>query len=293
MIIGRMRVEAGSTPVWEGGDKNPYRRNMLSRLLNQGLGRNYIGNRPVNVSEMVEEEVRDDIKKQIESKIILKFQNDTRYSEKAKQGIQMTITAQAGIQSGVIYKEACYRVGKNSRLQQEIEQLNDSQIVDIYFDEVLNEAMNIVEWEFEFQPNLDIEALTKRETKIKQQLENGEITQEEAKKILEKPISTREEETEKEQNYEEKAYEKERKEQRRRTQRKRTQRSRTPKDQETAKQDVSQEQDDHKKQTNRAKQFRKKQADFEKVEQPTMKKSKTTPTKQKQHQQNQGTDISL
>ena len=88
MIIGRMRVEAGSTPVWEGGDKNPYRRNMLSRLLNQGLGRNYIGNRPVNVSEMVEEEFRDDIKKQIEDKIILKFQKDTRYSEKAKQGIQ-------------------------------------------------------------------------------------------------------------------------------------------------------------------------------------------------------------
>lgn len=288
MIIGRMRVEAGSTPVWEGGDKNPYRRNMLSRLLNQGLGRNYIGNRPVNVSEMVEEEFRDDIKKQIEDKIILKFQKDTRYSEKAKQGIQMTITAQAGIQSGVIYKEACYRVGKNSRLQQEIEQLNDSQIVDIYFDEVLNEAMNIVEWEFEFQPNLDIEALTKRETKIKQQLENGEITQEEAKKILEKPISTREEETQEEQSYEEKAYERERKEQRRKTQRRRTQ-----KDQETAKQDVSHEQDNHKKQTNRAKQFRKKQADFEKVEQPTMKKSKTTPTKQKQHQQNNDTDISL
>ena len=288
MIIGRMRVEAGSTPVWEGGDKNPYRRNMLSRLLNQGLGRNYIGNRPVNVSEMVEEEFRDDIKKQIEDKIILKFRKDTRYSEKAKQGIQMTITAQAGIQSGVIYKEACYRVGKNSRLQQEIEQLNDSQIVDIYFDEVLNEAMNIVEWEFEFQPNLDIEALTKRETKIKQQLENGEITQEEAKKILEKPISTREEETEKEQNYEEKAYEKERKEQRRKKQR-----SRTQKDHETAKQDVSQEQDDHKKQTNRPKQFRKKQADFEKVEQQTMKKSKTTPTHQKQHQQNKDTDISL
>ena len=288
MIIGRMRVEAGSTPVWEGGDKNPYRRNMLSRLLNQGLGRNYIGNRPVNVSEMVEEEFRDDIKKQIEDKIILKFQNDTRYSEKAKQGIQMTITAQAGIQSGVIYKEACYRVGKNSRLQQEIEQLDDSQIVDIYFDEVLNEAMNIVEWEFEFQPNLDIEALTKREAEIKQQLENGEITQEEAKKILEKPISTREEETQEEQSYEEKAYEKERKEQRRKTQRRRTQ-----KDQETAKQDVSHEQDNHKKQTNRAKQFRKKQADFEKVEQPTMKKSKTTPTKQKQHQQNKDTDISL
>ncbi len=288
MIIGRMRVEAGSTPVWEGGDKNPYRRNMLSRLLNQGLGRNYIGNRPVNVSEMVEEEFRDDIKKQIEDKIILKFQNDTRYSEKAKQGIQMTITAQAGIQSGVIYKEACYRVGKNSRLQQEIEQLDDSQIVDIYFDEVLNEAMNIVEWEFEFQPNLDIEALTKREAEIKQQLENGEITQEEAKKILEKPISTREEETQEEQSYEEKAYERERKEQRRKTQRRRTQ-----KDQETAKQDVSHEQDNHKKQTNRAKQFRKKQADFEKVEQPTMKKSKTTPTKQKQHQQNNDTDISL
>ena len=236
---------------------------------------------------MVEEEFRDDIKKQIEDKIILKFQNDTRYSEKAKQGIQMTITAQAGIQSGVIYKEACYRVGKNSRLQQEIEQLNDSQIVDIYFDEVLNEAMNIVEWEFEFQPNLDIEALTKRETKIKQQLENGEITQEEAKKILEKPISTREEETEKEQNYEEKAYEKERKEQRRKKQR-----SRTQKDQETAKQDVSQEQDDHKKQTNRAKQFRKKQADFEKVEQPTMKKSKTTPIKQK-HGKIQGHDYCI
>ena len=38
---------------------------------------------------MVDEEFRDDIKKQIEDKIILKFRKDTRYSEKAKQGIQI------------------------------------------------------------------------------------------------------------------------------------------------------------------------------------------------------------
>ena len=208
MIIGRMRVEPGSTPVWEGGDKGGYRRGLLSRMLNQGMrmGRNYLGDRPINMPEYAEEEIKGDIRKNIEQNLLIKFQNNRNYTEAEKQSVEMTIAAQAGVHSGVIFKEACHRVSNNINLQHELEEMDDNQVAQIYYDEVLREALAIVEDEFEFQPNLNIEAFAKREAKVKKQIENGEITMEEAQEILRKPIPVREE-TKRQEDKQEKGYE--------------------------------------------------------------------------------------
>lgn len=212
MIIGRMRVEPGSTPFWDGGDRGGYKRSLLSRMLNQGMGmgRNYLGDRPINMPEYAEEEIKGDIRRNIEQDILIKFQNDRNYTEAEKQSIEMTIAAQAGVHSGVIFKEACHRVSRNTNLQHDLEEMEDSQVAQIYYDEVLREALAIVDNEFEFQPNLNIEAFAKREARVKKQIENGDITMEEAQEILKKPIRVREEtkqQEDKQENKQEKGYE--------------------------------------------------------------------------------------
>lgn len=208
MIIGRMRVEPGSTPFWEGGDRGGYKRSLLSRMLNQGMGmgRNYLGDRPINMPEYVEEEIKGDIRRNIEQDLLIKFQNDRNYTEAEKQSIEMTMAAQAGVHSRVIFKEACHRVSRNTNLQHDLEEMEDSQVAQIYYDEVLREALAIVDDEFEFQPNLNIEALAKREAKVKRQIENGDITMEEAQEILRKPIHVKEE-TKQQEDGQEKGYE--------------------------------------------------------------------------------------
>lgn len=208
MIIGRMRVEPGSTPFWEGGDRGGYKRSLLSRMLNQGMGmgRNYLGDRPINMPEYAEEEIKGDIRRNIEQDLLIKFQNDRNYTEAEKQSIEMTMAAQAGVHSRVIFKEACHRVSRNTNLQHDLEEMEDSQVAQIYYDEVLREALAIVDDEFEFQPNLNIEALAKREAKVKRQIENGDITMEEAQEILRKPIHVKEE-TKQQENEQEKGYE--------------------------------------------------------------------------------------
>lgn len=208
MIIGRMRVEPGSTPFWDGGDRGGYKRSLLSRMLNQGMGmgRNYLGDRPINMPEYVEEEIKGDIRRNIEQDLLIKFQNDRNYTEAEKQSIEMTMAAQAGVHSRVIFKEACHRVSRNTNLQHDLEEMEDSQVAQIYYDEVLREALAIVDDEFEFQPNLNIEALAKREAKVKRQIENGDITMEEAQEILRKPIHVKEE-TKQQENEQEKGYE--------------------------------------------------------------------------------------
>lgn len=208
MIIGRMRVEPGSTPFWEGGDRGGYKRSLLSRMLNQGMGmgRNYLGDRPINMPEYAEEEIKGDIRRNIEQDLLIKFQNDRNYTEAEKQSIEMTMAAQAGVHSRVIFKEACHRVSRNTNLQHDLEEMEDSQVAQIYYDEVLREALAIVDDEFEFQPNLNIEALAKREAKVKRQIENGDITMEEAQEILRKPIHVKEE-TKQQEDGQEKGYE--------------------------------------------------------------------------------------
>ena len=265
MIIGRMRVEPGSAPVWEGGDTNPHRRNLLSRMLNKRLmGKNYLGDRLINMPEMVEEEISEDIRKEVEVKIIQKFLVDRRYTDRDKQRVQMTIVPQAGVQAGIIFKEACKRVGEDANLQSELEGMDDKKVAQIFFDEVLKEALTIVDNEFEIQPDLDIEALARREAEVKQKIEKGEMTQEEAKEILKEPIIEKDRETEEEKAYEEKAYEKERKEQKERQQRRRQRKDKNS--DRTINADKDKETDTGKvEKADKARKFRRKQADYEKT----------------------------
>ena len=265
MIIGRMRVEPGSAPVWEGGDTNPHRRNLLSRMLNKRImGKNYLGDRLINMPEMVEEEISEDIRKEVEVKIIQKFLVDRRYTDRDKQRVQMTIVAQAGVQAGIIFKEACKRVGEDANLQSELEGMDDKKVAQIFFDEVLKEALTIVDNEFEIQPDLDIEALARREAEVKQKIEKGEMTQEEAKEILKEPIIEKDRETEEEKAYEEKAYEKERKEQKERQQRRRQRKDKNS--DRTINADKDKETDTGKvEKADEARKFRRKQADYEKT----------------------------
>ena len=260
-----MRVEPGSAPVWEGGDTNPHRRNLLSRMLNKRLmGKNYLGDRLINMPEMVEEEISEDIRKEVEVKIIQKFLVDRRYTDRDKQRVQMTIVAQAGVQAGIIFKEACKRVGEDANLQSELEGMDDKKVAQIFFDEVLKEALTIVDNEFEIQPDLDIEALARREAEVKQKIEKGEMTQEEAKEILKEPIIEKDRETEEEKAYEEKAYEKERKEQKERQQRRRQRKDKNS--DRTINADKDKETDTGKvEKADKARKFRRKQADYEKT----------------------------
>ena len=91
MIIGRMRVEPGSTPVWEGGDKGGYRRGLLSRMLNQGMrmGRNYLGDRPINMPEYAEEEIKGDIRKNIEDYSYLSDPEKNEVFEKLNEIVEL------------------------------------------------------------------------------------------------------------------------------------------------------------------------------------------------------------
>ena len=176
----------------------------------------------------------------------------------------MTIVPQAGVQAGIIFKEACKRVGEDANLQSELEGMDDKKVAQIFFDEVLKEALTIVDNEFEIQPDLDIEALARREAEVKQKIEKGEMTQEEAKEILKEPIIEKDRETEEEKAYEEKAYEKERKEQKERQQRRRQRKDKNS--DRTINADKDKETDTGKvEKADKARKFRRKQADYEKT----------------------------
>ena len=296
MIIGRMRVEPGSTPFWEGGDRGGYKRSLLSRMLNQGMGmgRNYLGDRPINMPEYVEEEIKGDIRRNIEQDLLIKFQNDRNYTEAEKQSIEMTMAAQAGVHSRVIFKEACHRVSRNTNLQHDLEEMEDSQVAQIYYDEVLREALAIVDDEFEFQPNLNIEALAKREAKVKRQIENGDITMEEAQEILRKPIHVKEE-TKQQEDGQEKGYEQAYEGERQKTERKkkyrgknkgRNNRNRTNQTQATNGEDEQERSTEERKTGgNRAAEFRRAQTKYTRQPKQPKQTSPRSPEKETQNTQ--------
>ena len=283
-LIGRMRVEPGSAPVWEGGDQKQGKRGLFSRRYQRGLRNSMLGGNSFNIPDEIEEENNRNVLTQIERSILEKFKNEKMFTQAQKASIYMTMVAQTETHAKLIFREACHRVSMSMDKEQEMEGMSETQIARIYYEEVLEEALGIVENEFEFPKGLNIEAFAKREKEVKEKLDKGEITEEEAKDILREPIYVREK------NYEtnsyEEAYEKETKENRKnnnRRKRYKKNRSRMNRENNNRSQKSDEKQNtenstktgnnkDEKPKRNRSAEFRRKQAEYEKVD-PMQKQS--------------------
>lgn len=124
----------------------------------------------------------------VEEILLMKFRKTNVFSEAEKQGVQMTIMAQIKVHTKVIFEEARYRVANDRTLQAEMEKMTDAQIGELFMAEVEKEAERIAMDEFEFERNIDVERFMKREKEVKDRIEKGELTTEEAYEILREPI---------------------------------------------------------------------------------------------------------
>ena len=206
MKIGRMRVEPGSTPTWEDGRHRHRGHRGFHRGGYRGLekyGRNSFANNETNMLTPEEKSFQEEVRINIEEILLLKFKKMNEFSEIEKKGIQMTIMAQIKGHSKVIFEEACYRVENNKKLQEEMESMTEEQIEEILMEKISKEAKDIALDEFEFDCNIDINQFMKREKQVKDRIENGELTIEEAYKILKEPIIVENEELSNSQKYEE------------------------------------------------------------------------------------------
>lgn len=135
-----------------------------------------------------EKKFQEEVRIHIEEILLAKFEKTNMFSEAEKQGVQMTIGAQIQGHSKVIFEEACHRVEHDKGLQAEIENMTKAQVEDIFMEEVKKEAERIALDEFKFDRNIDIKLFMQREKAIKEKMEKGEITREEAYELLREPI---------------------------------------------------------------------------------------------------------
>ena len=153
-----------------------------------GYGRNFLGDHSMDMLTSEEKNFQEEVRTHIEEILLAKFEKTNMFSEAEKQGVQMTIGAQIQGHSKVIFEEACHRVEHDKRLQEEIENMTKTQIEDIFMEEVKKEAERIALDEFEFDRNIDIRLFMKREKDVKERMQRGEITREEAYELLREPI---------------------------------------------------------------------------------------------------------
>ena len=151
-------------------------------------GRNLFGNPSIDMATPEEKGFEEGVRTHIEEILLIKFQKTNVFSETEKQGLEMTVRAQMNGHSKVIFDEACHRVENDKRLQEEIENMTEREMQDVFMAEVEREAERIVVNEFEFDRNIDIDLFMKREKDIKERVKKEEITEEEAYEILREPI---------------------------------------------------------------------------------------------------------
>lgn len=151
-------------------------------------GRNLFGNPSIDMATPEEKGFEEGVRTHIEEILLVKFQKTNVFSETEKQGLEMTVRAQMHGHSKVIFDEACHRVENDKRLQAEIENMTEREMQDVFMAEVEREAERIVVNEFEFDRNIDIDLFMGREKDVREKIEKGEITEEEAYKILREPI---------------------------------------------------------------------------------------------------------
>ena len=151
-------------------------------------GRNLFGDSLIDMATPEEKGFEEGVRTHIEEILLVKFQKTNVFSETEKQGLEMTVMAQMNGHSKVIFDEACHRVENDKRLQEEIENMTEREMQDVFMAEVEREAERIVVNEFEFDRNIDIDLFMKREKDIKERVKKEEITEEEAYEILREPI---------------------------------------------------------------------------------------------------------
>lgn len=151
-------------------------------------GRNLLGDPFIGMETPEEKGFEEGVRTHIEEILLIKFQKTNVFSETEKQGLEMTVKSQMHGHSKVIFDEACHRVENDKRLQEEIENMTEREMQDVFMAEVEREAERIVVNEFEFDRNIDIDLFMKREKDIKERIKKEEITEEEAYEILREPI---------------------------------------------------------------------------------------------------------
>lgn len=151
-------------------------------------GRNLFGDHSIDMATPEGKGFEEEVRTHIEEILLVKFQKTNVFSETEKQGLEMTVRAQMHGHSKVIFEEACHRVDHDKRLQEEIENMTEREMQDVFMAEVEREAERIVVNEFEFDHSIDISLFTEREKDVKERIKKGEITKEEAYEILREPI---------------------------------------------------------------------------------------------------------
>lgn len=117
----------------------------------------------------------DEIKKKIEEILRRKIEESEFWSEEQLEQAKNIVENQTKVATDYIYDMAQRR-------------LNEDKKGNKYFKKLEKKAIEIAENEAQVNPNFDIEAAIKREKEIKEKVEKGELTPEEALKAYSEPI---------------------------------------------------------------------------------------------------------
>lgn len=117
----------------------------------------------------------DEIKKKIEKILRRKIEKSEFWSEEQLEQAKNIVENQTKVAADYIYDMAKRR-------------LNDDKKENKYFKKLEKKAIEIAENEAQVNPNFDIEVAIKREKEIKEKVEKGELTPEEALKAYSEPI---------------------------------------------------------------------------------------------------------
>lgn len=124
-------------------------------------------------------EYEDEIKKKIEGILKRKIEESKFWSEEQLEQAKNIVENQTKMAVDYIYDKAQKRLGEENETKNENK----------YFKKLKKKAVEIAENEAQVNPNFDMEVAIKKEQEIKEKVERGKITPEEALKAYSEPIS--------------------------------------------------------------------------------------------------------
>lgn len=123
-------------------------------------------------------EYEDEIKKKIEGILKRKIEESKFWSEEQLEQAKNIVENQTKMAVDYIYDKAQKRLGEENETKNENK----------YFKKLKKKAVEIAENEAQVNPNFDMEVAIKKEQEIKEKVERGKITPEEALKAYSEPI---------------------------------------------------------------------------------------------------------
>lgn len=169
--MGRMIVQPESAPQWIGG---------------HGYGRHF-GRKNYNSKtpdEIYDKKKEKDVEKEIEKILDEKFKNSEQYTKQQKAQIKNTIKVGIKLSTHEILSQAIDEVNRDL----DIENGNFDSLKQMYYAELSERARKIAIQEYDLSESFDIKEAIRREKEIDEKLRAGDITIEQAKKMLGKPI---------------------------------------------------------------------------------------------------------